>query len=67
MQKPRFTPYDDSSEPFAIGLKQIAPELWIETDGYLERYLAEKDRVLGEDRDAVFQAVDGPKPPRPRR
>lgn len=59
MQKPRFTPYDGSSEPFAIGLKQIAPELWIETDGYLERYLAEKDRVLGEDRDAVFQAVDG--------
>ncbi|MCD2174083.1 heme-dependent oxidative N-demethylase family protein [Rhizobium sp. C4] len=59
MQKPRFTPYDGSSEPFAIGLKQIAPELWIETDGDLERYLAEKDRVLGEDRDAVFQAVDG--------
>ncbi len=59
MQKPRFTPYDGSSEPFAIGLTQIAPELWIETDGDLERYLAEKDRLLGEDRDAVFQAVAG--------
>ena len=59
MQKPRFTPYDGSSEPFAIGLAQIAPERWIETDGNLERYLAEKDRLLGENRDAVFQAVAG--------
>ncbi|MET3614615.1 hypothetical protein ABID16_002952 [Rhizobium aquaticum] len=59
MQKPRFTPYDGSSEPFAIGLTQIAPERWIETDEDLERYLAEKDRLLSEDRDAVFQAVAG--------
>lgn len=59
MQKPRFTPYDGSSEPFAIGLTQIAPERWIETDADLERYLAEKDRLLGEDRDAVFQAIAG--------
>ena len=59
MQKPRFTPYDGSSEPFAIGLTQIAPEHWIETDGDLERYLAEKDRLRREDPDAVFQAVSG--------
>lgn len=59
MQKPRFTPYDGSSEPFSIGLTQIAPERWIETDGDLERYLAEKDRLLGKDRDAVFQAAAG--------
>ncbi len=59
MNKPRFTPYDGSSEPFAIGLTQIPPERWIETGGDLERYLAEKDRQLGEDRDAVFQTVSG--------
>lgn len=59
MNKPRFTPYDGSSEPFAIGLTQIAAEAWIETDSDLERYLAEKDRLVGEDRDAVFQAVNG--------
>lgn len=59
MQKLRFTPYDGSSEPFAIGLTQIAPERWIETDSDLERYLAEKERRLAEDRDAVFQAVAG--------
>ncbi|HWU61212.1 MAG TPA: DUF3445 domain-containing protein [Ensifer sp.] len=59
MQTPRFTPYDGSSEPFAIGLTQIAPEAWIETDSDLNRYLEEKDRLLGEDRDAVFQVVNG--------
>ena len=58
MQKPRFTPYDGSSEPFAIGLTQIAPERWIETDHDLGRYLAEKERLLAADRDAVFQAID---------
>lgn len=62
MNKPRHTPYDGSSEPFAIGLTQIAPEAWIETDGDLERYLAEKDRLVGEDRNAVFQAVSGSEP-----
>jgi hypothetical protein len=59
MPKPRFTPYDGSSEPFTIGLKQIAPEQWIETDSDLERYLTEKDRLAGEDRDAVFQVAAG--------
>jgi hypothetical protein len=58
MQKPRFTPYDGSSEPFAIGLTQIAPERWIETDHDLGRYLAEKERLLAANRDAVFQAID---------
>lgn len=62
MPKPRFTPYDGSSEPFAIGLTQIAPEAWIETDDDLEHYLAEKDRLTVEDRDAVFQAVNGSDP-----
>ncbi len=59
MNNPRFTPYDGSSEPFAIGLTQIAPEGWIETDDDLEHYLAEKDRLTTEDREAVFQAVNG--------
>lgn len=62
MPKPRFTPYDGSSEPFAIGLTQIAPERWIETDADLERYLAEKDRLTTEDREAVFQAENGSEP-----
>lgn len=62
MPKPRFTPYDGSSEPFAIGLTQITPDAWIETDDDLEHYLAEKDRLTGEDRDAVFRSVNGSEP-----
>jgi dimethylamine monooxygenase subunit A len=54
---PRFTPYDGSSEPFTIGLQQISPERWIETDADLDRYLVEKDRLRGEDSEAVFQAA----------
>ncbi|WP_378948852.1 DUF3445 domain-containing protein [Mesorhizobium sp. ANAO-SY3R2] len=39
------TPYDGTSKPFAIGLKQAEPRDWIELDGHLDAYLAEKDRL----------------------
>ena len=53
---PTHTPYDGTSKPFAIGLKQVEPRDWIELDGHLEAYLAEKDRLYGEIPDKVFVA-----------
>lgn len=50
------TPYDGTSKPFAIGLKQAEPRDWIEPDGHLEAYLAEKDRLYAELPDKVFVA-----------
>lgn len=38
------TPYDGTSNPFAIGLTQLDLTEWIEVDAGLETYLAEKDR-----------------------
>ena len=54
----RHTPYDGSSTPFTIGLTQIDPDQWIETDGELGDYLAEKDRLLALHPEEVFQEVD---------
>ena len=59
MTAPRFTPYDGSSAPFTIGLQQIDPGKWIETDADLGMYLAEKCRLLTEERDNVFQEIEG--------
>lgn len=53
---PTHTPYDGTSKPFAIGLKQAEPRDWIEIDGHLEAYLAEKDRLYAEIPDKVFVA-----------
>lgn len=55
----RHTPYDGSSTPFTIGLTQIDAEQWIETDGDLGDYLAEKDRLLAHHFDDVFQETEG--------
>lgn len=53
---PTHTPYDGTSKPFAIGLKQVEPRDWIELDSHLEAYLAEKDRLYGDVPDKVFVA-----------
>lgn len=56
---PTHTPYDGSSKPFTIGLKPLDPADWIEADGNLEAYLAEKDRLEAEHGEAVFAAEPG--------
>ncbi|KQU64820.1 hypothetical protein ASC75_12430 [Aminobacter sp. DSM 101952] len=59
---PTHTPYDGSSKPFAIGLKQADPRDWIELDGHLDAYLAEKDRLYAELPDKVFVAEPDTRP-----
>lgn len=53
---PAHTPYDGSSTPFAIGLRQLDVATWIEVDRHYEAYLAEKRALVAGDRDAVFRA-----------
>ncbi len=43
---PAHTPYDGSAQPFTIGLQQLDPKDWIEIDGDLLGYLAEKERLF---------------------
>lgn len=62
MPAPRITPYDGSSTPFTIGLKQLDPALWLPADADLLETLDEKTRLLDEDRDVVFQAMQGSEP-----
>ncbi len=50
------TPYDGSSQPFEIGLKQLDLADWIETDDRLVVYLDRKERLLATDRATVFMA-----------
>lgn len=59
VMKPAHTPYDGSSQPFTIGLTQLDPDHWIEPDGDLETYLAEKRALLAADPAAVFAAEPG--------
>jgi hypothetical protein len=56
MKRPAHTPYDGSSTPFTIGLKPFDPANWIELDGNLEPYLAEKDRLFATVPERVFMA-----------
>ncbi len=53
---PTHTPYDGTSKPFAIGLKQVEASDWIELDGHLDAYLAEKDRLYAALPEKVFVA-----------
>ena len=48
------TPYDGSSSPFTIGLTPLDMAEWIETDGALESYLQEKDRLNAAHPEIVF-------------
>ncbi|QND56570.1 heme-dependent oxidative N-demethylase family protein [Mesorhizobium huakuii] len=56
---PTHTPYDGSSKLFNIGLKPLDPANWIEVDGHLLPYLAEKRRLYGEIPERVFVEEDG--------
>src|SRR5262245_16989901 len=53
------TPYDGSSKLFQIGLKPLDLADWIEVDGQLPAYLAEKERLVAGHRDEVFVAEPG--------
>ena len=59
MKRPAHTPYDGSAKPFAIGLKPLDPQDWIEVDDLLGDYLAEKDRLYAEIPENVFMAESG--------
>ncbi|QRM56658.1 DUF3445 domain-containing protein [Sinorhizobium sp. BG8] len=54
MITPAYTPYDGSARLFTIGVAPLDPARWIEPDDDMERYLAEKDRVLAAHRSQVF-------------
>ena len=56
---PTHTPYDGSSKLFSIGLKPLSPADWIELDGHLLPYLAEKRRLYAEIPERVFVEEDG--------
>jgi dimethylamine monooxygenase subunit A len=49
------TPYDGSHKPFTIGMSLLDPREWIEVDGHIGRYLAEKDELFATSRDVVFR------------
>ncbi|MFN3547722.1 MAG: heme-dependent oxidative N-demethylase family protein [Mesorhizobium sp.] len=53
---PAHTPYDGSSTPFTIGLRQLDPATWLEVDRHYEAHLAQKRELLARDRDIVFRA-----------
>ncbi|CAN7350459.1 heme-dependent oxidative N-demethylase family protein [Mesorhizobium sp. LjRoot246] len=55
---PTHTPYDGSSKLFTIGLKPLDPADWIEIDGHLLPYLAEKHRLYAEIPERVFVEED---------
>jgi dimethylamine monooxygenase subunit A len=48
------TPYDGSTNPFTIGLTPLDMAEWIETDGALEAYLQEKERLYAAHPEIVF-------------
>src|SRR3954468_3242960 len=56
---PTHTPYDGSPKPLTIGLKPLDPADWIEVDGHLLPYLAEKRRLYAEIPERVFVEQDG--------
>lgn len=53
------TPYDGSAKPFTIGMSQLDPDDWIEPDEHLSRYLAEKERLIAENKEQVFREEPG--------
>lgn len=56
---PAHTPWDGSHAPFRIGLQPLDSGDWIEVDERLGEYLAEKERLLAENREGVFAAESG--------
>jgi len=56
---PTHTPYDGSSTPFTIGLKQLDLAEWIEVDEAFDAQMREKRRLYEERPDDVFVAESG--------
>lgn len=56
MRQPAYTPYDGSARPFTIGLSPLDPNRWIEPDGDLAAYLAEKRRLETDHFADIFMA-----------
>jgi hypothetical protein len=59
IRQPTHTPYDGSSKLFAIGLKPLDFDRWIEVDELLLPHLAEKQRLYREIPQKVFVEEDG--------
>lgn len=59
IRQPTHTPYDGSSKLFAIGLKPLELDRWIEVDELLMPHLAEKRRLYSEIPEKVFVEEDG--------
>ncbi|MDB5524347.1 MAG: hypothetical protein JWM58_2110 [Rhizobium sp.] len=55
---PVYTPYDDTTKPFSIGLTALDPDKWIEPDGDLNAFLAEKDRLASDHFSEIFYSED---------
>jgi hypothetical protein len=58
MTMPAYTPYDSSTKPFSIGLTALDPDNWIEPDGDLADFLAEKERLCRDHLDQIFYSED---------
>lgn len=56
MQPFRHTPYASARSPFSIGLEPLDPADWIDVDGDLARFLAEKRRLFADPAACVFLA-----------
>lgn len=54
---PRYTPYDKGRFQLSLGIKAIDPAAWIEVDSHYAPQLAEKNRLLAERPDEVFDAL----------
>ncbi len=57
MSVPFHTPYDGSSQPFALSLSSLELTHWIEVDDHLTAQLAQKDELFTTKHDLVFQAA----------
>jgi hypothetical protein len=55
MNQPVYTPYSQTLKPFSIGLSALDPQRWIEPDGDLEAFLAQKDRLCEARFDEVYR------------
>ncbi|MCI5044480.1 MAG: DUF3445 domain-containing protein, partial [Aquisalinus sp.] len=55
----RYTPYDGSTHPFTMGLQLCDPENWIEIDETFTEQLTQKNDLLDQQPEAVYQRTSG--------
>ena len=55
---PKYTPYEDRTKPFSIGLTALDPNQWIEPDADLDAFLTEKERLCREQLQQIFYSED---------